>query len=520
MEAVAEKTKKNSSQKKGDVTRTQIRGSSLLLAGRFISTGLNFVAQVLIVRQLTQADYGAWTYALSVVAFFHGISTLGLRRGITRFIPIYHEREEYDKLFGTICMVLITIVVTGVVIVGSLHLFPEMLTRLINDKDQPIFVILILVFMVPVEAMDGLLIALFASFASPKAIFFRNHILAPGLKLAVVVMLVLFNSTVLFLAYGWLAANVFGVLIYVGMMLKMMQKRGFFAHLNLKTMIMPAKEVFSFTIPLMTSDLVSIVMHSADTLILGYFFDTTEVARYRVILPAAHFNKIVMTSFALLYTPLAARLFAKNDFHGINDLYWRTAIWMSVLSFPVFALTFSLAQPLTVLLYEARYESSWVFLSMISFAYYFNVVLGFNGLTLKVLGKIRYVVLINLAATLLNVLLVFILIPRFGAMGAAIGTSVAMIIHNILKQAGLKRAAGLRLFEWQYLSFYLIIAAGGLGMLLVQYFLAASIYVAVPTAALVSLVILLISRKKLNVQETFPELLRFPLMKRIFGSKE
>lgn len=520
MEEVAERaapTNEVQPEKKNDATRKQIRGSSLLLAGRLISTGLNFVSQVLIVRQLTQTDYGAWTYALSVVAFFHGLSTLGLRRGITRFVPIYHEREEYDKLFGTILMVLITIFVTGILIVGSFQLFPEMVTHLVNDKDAPIFVVLILIFMVPVEAMDGLLIALFASFASPKAIFFRNHILAPILKVSVVVALVLFNSTVLFLAYGWLAANVFGVCIYIGMLLKMLHKRGFYKHFSFSKMTMPAKEVFAFTIPLMTSDLVNIVMHSADTLILGYYCDATEVARYRVILPAAHFNKIVMTSFALLYTPLAARLFAKDDYHGINDLYWRTAIWMAILSFPVFALTFSLAKPLTVMLYEVRYESSWLFLSMISFAYYFNVVLGFNGLTLKVLGKIRYVVLINVAAAVLNTVLVFLLIPRFGALGAAIGTTISMVVHNILKQAGLKKASGMKLFEWQYLSFYLIIAAGGVGLFVVQYVLDTSLYISIAAAALVSIAILLITRQKLNVHDTFPELLKFPLMKRLFG---
>ena len=32
-----------------------------------------------------------------------------------------------------------------------------------------------------------------------------------------------------------------------------------------------------------------------------------------------------MRSFALLYTPAAARLFAKEDYDGIDDLYRRTA---------------------------------------------------------------------------------------------------------------------------------------------------------------------------------------------------
>lgn len=522
MEAVAEEPKQPpeiKKPKKTDATRKQIRGSSLLLAGRFVSSGLNFVSQILIVRYLSTSDYGAWTYGLSVVAFFQGISTLGLRRGISRFIPIYHEKEEYEKLFGTIFMVVGTIILTGVLIVGSIHYAPEVLSRLMNDKGRPVFLVLVMIFLVPVQAMDSLLIALFASFAKPRAIFFRKYLLAPILKILVVLLLVTFQSSVIFLAYGYLMASALGVLIYCWMLVRLMQKQGLFRHFHFKTMTMPVIEVFSFTIPMMTSDLVNIVMHSADTLLLGYFQGTTEVAAYRVILPAAQFNKMVMTSFALLYTPLAARLFAKNDYQGINDLYWRTAVWMSILSFPVFALTFSLAKPLTVLLYGARYEASWIFLHITAFAYYFNAVLGFNGLTLKVLGKLKFVVIINVSAAVLNFLLALLLIPKYGALGATIATAIAMIIHNILKQAGLKLASGLTIFEWKYLSFYLILAAGAVGLFLIQLFFRTSAYIAIPLAGLVSLVIFIITREKLNVEDTFPELLKFPFMKLLFKKK-
>ncbi|MFN8476214.1 MAG: hypothetical protein U0074_00090 [Kouleothrix sp.] len=68
----------------------------------------------------------------------------------------------------------------------------------------------------------------------------------------------------------------------------------------------------------------------------------------------------------------------------------QTAVWTSVLSFPIFALTFSMANPLTVILYGQKYASSAVLLALLSFGYYFNAALGFNGLTLKVYGRLRH----------------------------------------------------------------------------------------------------------------------------------
>ena len=440
--AAKKRHKKKKKVGKGDATQKQIRGSSLLLAGRLLSTVINFASQVLIVRYLTTTDYGSWAYGLSVVAFFHGLSTLGLRRGITRFIPIYHENDERAKLLGTIVLVLFTIVITGVVIIGGAYIAPDLLANLVSGDGEPIGLVLIMVFMIPVQALDGLLIALFASFGSTRSIFVRKYILGPGLKLLVVLLLISFQTSVAFLAYGYISASMIGIMIYGYLFVRVLQKDGTMKGMNFSNIEIPAKEIFAFTIPLMTSDLVNIFMHSADTLLLGYFHDTTQVGAYRAILPASHFNKIVMTSFSLLYMPLAARLFAKKDFSAINDLYWKTAIWMSVLSFPIFALTFSMAKPLTLALFGERYAESWIFLSLLSFGYYFNCILGFNGLTLKVLGKIKYVVIINFVAAAVNITLALILIPKYGALGAAIGTTAAMIIHNILKQSGLRMAAG------------------------------------------------------------------------------
>lgn len=501
-----------------DLTKKQLRGSSLLLAGKIISVGLNFVAQVLLVRFLTQSDYGAWGYALAMVAFFQAFATLGLKRSITRFIPIYHEKNEYEKVVGTIVLVLGTILVTGLLIIGALFTAPDMISNLIGDDNQPLYLLLILIFLVPVEAIDGMLIGLFASFANPRTIFFRKHIIGPVLKLTVVLLLIIFKSTVLFMAYGYLMASALGVMIYSVILVRLLKKQGLLNNLSLKSIKIPAKEIFAFTIPLLTSDLVLVIMHSADTMILGYFHDTTQVALYRVILPAAHFNKIVMTSFALLYTPLAARLFAKKNYEGINDLYWKTALWMSILSFPIFTLTFSMANPLTTMLYGTRYEQSWLFLNMMSFAYYFNCTLGFNGLTLKVLGKVRYVMMINIGAAILNVVLDIILIPKFGALGASVATAGAMIIHNIFKQAGLRLASGINLFNRQYLSFYVVIFSGAVLLLAFQMLTSANIFIGVILAGMMSLAVFYFYRDKLQVEDTFPELLRIPLMRAVFSA--
>src|SRR5436305_11135399 len=141
---------------------------------------------------------------------------------------------------------------------------------------------------------------------------------------------------------------------------------------------------------------------------------------------------------------------------------------MSVIAFPIFALTFSLAQPLTVLLYTKSYADSATILALLSFGYYFSTALGFNGLTLKVFGRLRYIVVVNILAAVVNVGINLLLIPRYGALGAAIGTCGTLVAHNIFKQAGLLLGTGINLFEWRYLKVYLTIGLSVVGLLLIQ----------------------------------------------------
>jgi O-antigen/teichoic acid export membrane protein len=298
----------------------------------------------------------------------------------------------------------------------------------------------------------------------------------------------------------------------------MMRKRGLSAHFSWRGIELPWAEVLSFTIPVLTSDLVYTVLNTSDAILLEHYRSTAEIAAFRAAQSVADANQIVFTAFALLFTPLAARLFARNDREGLNDLYWQTAIWIAVFSFPVFALTSALADPLTVLLFGQRYRSSGTYLALLSIASYVNAAFGFNGLTLKVYGLVRYIVVVNLAVVVVNLGLNFLLIPRYGALGATIGTSTTLIVFNVLKQAGLGLGTGINILDRRYLRVYMVIAANAVALYAVQALVRPSIVVTVALAAVASFMVLRLARSQLNVGEIFPELLRLPFLRKLLGA--
>lgn len=496
-----------------EASRTQIRGSSLLLLGRFISLGVNFLSQLLMVRYLETAEFGAIAYGLSIVAFCQPFAGFGLQDAASRFIPIFHEDEKYDELFGTILFICGATVFTGLAIAAAIWSWPPSLAHLLSQEALPKQLLPILIFLVPAQSIDNLLIAVFASFASTTAIFFRRFILDPGLKLAVVLLLLVEHQQVMFVAYGFVIAEIVGILLYIGLLVKLFRQHGLVARLRFKNIRFPAREILAFSPPGLAAGLVTVAIYGVNASILGGLTDMSQVAFYRAVVPLAQLNNVVMTSFAMLYIPLSSRLFAKGDLRGMSDFYWRTTVWMAVLSFPIFALTFSTARPLTVFLYGERYGASSSILALLALGCYFNVLLGFNLQTLKVFEKLRYIVVVSILALLINVGADLFLIPHYGALGAAMGTAGTLILYNLLLQGGLVLAKGLRAFERRYLSVYLSIAAGALGILAIDRLSAGRIAVAVPLVAVGSWLVLAISKRYLNAAETFPELLKLPLVR-------
>jgi len=514
MEIVLETAAKTFSEQ--DATRKQVRGSSLFLFGRVLSLGINFFTQVLMVRYLSTRDFGVLAYGLAVVGFFRIFATWGLQDAIPRFVPIYQENREYGKMFGTIFLAVGTALATGVFIVAIIWKAPQVLIPFMTHESSPSLGALpILIVLVPVETIDLLLDGLFASLAGTRDIFLRRYLLGPGLKFGVVVLLLWMKSTITFLAYGYLVAEVTGVLVYGALLIKLLRAQELLQQFRLKEIDIPFRETLAFVFPSLISAL-AMCISPVNAFLLGYLRSMSDVAFFRAACPVAELNNIVFTSFTLLYTPLAARLFARADYRAINGLYWRTAAWMSVLSFPIFAVTFSLAKPLTIFLYGARYAPSGPVLALLSLASYLNVVLGFNLQTLKVIRRWRYVVHVSALATFANLILSTVLIKQYGVMGAAIGSAVTLIGYNLLLQAGLSPTGDFHIFDRRYLSVYLTIALGACGLYWLGSRTSLSFYALLPFAACVSLCVFAVAKKKLRIAESFPELRRLPFMRLIF----
>lgn len=498
------------------VSSGHLRGSGLLLLGRVIALGLNFAVQILIVRHLTKADFGAFAYALSIATIGEGLTLVGLDRAVARYLPIYDEQGDQGRVLGLLALAIGTVAAAGLAMIVVVLGLRGLIAGEFADDPTAVTVLVIMVTLAPLLALDRLTVTLFAAYGRPGAIFMRKYVAAPGLRLLVVLALVLGDADVVFLATGYVIAGVAGVALFLGLLIRVLHERGVLHRGAWARRRYPTREAFAFAIPLLSTDLVFAAMNQADAIMLGHLGGATDVAALRAIYPAARLNQLVLTSFGMLFTPMASRLFSRGDHSGVNALYWRTATWIAVVSFPVFAVTTALAGPLTTFLFGARYADSAPLLAILALGYYVHAVLGFNGLTLNVYRRVRYIVTVDVAALVVNVLANLALIPRMGASGAAVATAVSLTLHNVLKQVGLRRCAGLHAFDRHVARPYAVITVGALVVLAVVV-VTPPLGVTLPLLVATSLLVVWLNREALQLEETFPALARHPGLRKLLG---
>jgi O-antigen/teichoic acid export membrane protein len=499
-------------------THKHIRGSSVLFAGRLLSLGLNLATQVLIVRLLTKADYGAFAYALAFGPAIRMIISVGHQDVLTRFLALYEERGDYDRLFGTIAMKLLTIVSAGLFFFILVYALQDVLAGNAIDDPLAISLLLILIWLAPLEAIEYVCEAVFAVFARPRAIFFRKYLLTPGTRLIFVVALLLVGGSVTAVAIGYVFAGVVGMVAYTTMAVRFFRKQGLLDHFRLRTIKMPFREVLGFSIPMLSNDLVFISMTTFGVILLGAFASAVDIANYRAIFPVARLNLLVFTTFGLLFTPLAARLFERQDRAGMTNAYWHTAVWLAVFSFPLLALTGPMAGATTVLLFGERYHDAAVLLAILSVGFYFNAALGYNTLTLMTYGQLGFVVRVNVAAVVVSVGLSVAAVPHYGAVGIVVANAATLVVQNALFQVGLHRRIGIPLFEARYVRAYGVITAVAVVLGAIQLGLHPPPVVGVACAVVGTALVFRLNRETLEIQETFPEVLRVPGVRRILAS--
>jgi len=203
--------------------------------------------------------------------------------------------------------------------------------------------------------------------------------------------------------------------------------------------------------PMMMAGSLLLISGWINTLILGAYRGEEELGVFAVILKVTNFGNFIILSVNGFTTPRFAQLHHAGDMEGLKKhvrLASKIIFWASL---PVFAFMFICNDWLLLLFGPAFLMGSQAMLVSTA-GRLVGALTGPTGNLLNMTGHQNAFRNIMIVTTAINVILCFVLIPKYGIMGSAIASSLFIITYNMACVVYIRIKLGLNSFYIPFIS--------------------------------------------------------------------
>lgn len=189
------------------------------------------------------------------------------------------------------------------------------------------------------------------------------------------------------------------------------------------------------------------IMKYIDTMMIGVFLDAQELGVYSVAIRVVMVAAIPLGVLGGITSPEISRLHTLGDRRELNRVLRMFSFLITGLSLPVFLILFLF--PEWVLgLFGDGFSGGAPVVRILVIGYLVHVWSGNNAIYMNMVGYERVYRNIVLMTSGINIVLNLILLPLFGIVGVAIGTSVSLIIWNLSANRYIYKRDRVRTYLW------------------------------------------------------------------------
>ena len=399
------------------------KDSLLYTFANLFTRGIGFILLPIYTRIISKQEYGLFDYLTTVGLLLGVVVTLEITQAIYRFIPEYKEEPlKQIKLASTGFW--FSIGMYSLLCVFCFVFSTQLAEILLDDAMFAELVKITSILFLSNAILYNFTSLMRAKLLSKQVVLVStlNAIFVASFSLILVVYLKL---GLLGLITGQLigvSLSIFVALIFVKAWVKLV-----FCFKSLKQML-------SFSAPLILSSIGVVLSMFVDRVMLKEFLGAEQLASYAVAIKIASIVTLLMVGFQSALTPLIYANYQKEETPQKIAKLFHFYLSASVLSLLLLG---GAAHWLVTIVAGAQYAEAASYVApLVCAAFFSSIYLFFPGLSIA--KKTSVIAFVNVFVGLLNVVLNYVFIPKFGALGAAFSTlfsvSVALIFNAVLAQ--------------------------------------------------------------------------------------
>ncbi len=407
-----------------DRTAILAKQGSITFAGDVIKKLFGFLIVAVITRLVSPGVYGLFIIAVSLVLLIQTLAGLGLPKAIDYFVPQHLSDDDEASARGVIYTAGAIVLVSSTLVAGGVVLVRWRIAELFNEPALA-FALLLLAVTLPMLAIYNILLASFNAIKRLKYRVYMRDFVRPTVRLVVTTVLLLAGFGLIGIVGGYIIGLLIATIVGAVILLRN-APRLLYGPVTASS----PRPMLSYAAPLAVAGLIYVILGQIDYFIIG-LFDTAEgVGIYRVGYMLAANLLIVFTAISPVFKPLIAEV--KQDDERVTRQYRTATRWVAGLTLPL-AITLSLgASAYLSLIFTPQYTTATLAVVILAVGYLINVTCGGpDGALLQGLGYSRLVFVNTTLLLGINAIGSALLVPRLGITGAAIGTSLALVIAGL-----------------------------------------------------------------------------------------
>jgi O-antigen/teichoic acid export membrane protein len=414
----------------GSLRRQLVHGSVASIGMKMASLGLNLAVTVVLARLLAPAGYGAYALVLAIVSLLAVPIQLGLPTLVLREVTVCVAAGDWN-LMRTLLRWAQRIILTMSAAIGTAAVIIVWQSGGGGSEFLPTLLIA-----VPLLAIGALTAVRQSVLMGLKRVVLAQ---VPELLLLPVVYLTCLAAYWRFMPHPlppqWaMAAYVacYGAAFILGAVLLARTLPSGYRSARASA---PPKAWARSILPLSLISGFSVISSQLVLPILGFFAGDASVGLYRVAASGAALTTVVGATIGSLVSPYIATLYGRREF-GKLQILARYSAWACLIPALIALVLFSAAGD--VLLRYAfgdQFRAAAGALVVLTIGQTINCATGIVHSLLTMTGHERDTLRGAILGTGVNVVLALLLAPRFGLMGVAIATCVAVAAENVLLYA-------------------------------------------------------------------------------------
>lgn len=417
-----------------------VKSSVFVLIGILISKVLAYTFRIVIARYYGPEVYGLYLLGLSTVLWVATIAALGLPEGVVRFVSLYRGKNEVDKIRLVLRRSILVMIFLGFILGILLFYLSDFIAVALFDSPELSIYLKIFSLSIPFGLISNVLLSSLRAFEKIGWYSFIFNILHNVVMVLTLVYLIFIGFSGVSTVISFVASSC--AMVIAGVIVARVYLKKYFSRPQ-KSEKGVIRDLFSYSLPLLFSGIVGSFLVLIDVFFIGYFQGVESVGFYNAAVPIAALLGIAPGIFMEMFFPLINKAYAKKDDELIKELSKQVSKWIFFINMPVAILMLLFPGALINLLFGEEYLVAEVALQVLSAGMFIQTASLVPKNLIAMVGKSKALLIDTIAVGVLNAVLNIILIPKFGIVGAASGTSASYAVLAVTLFIQAKSSTGI-----------------------------------------------------------------------------